>query len=241
MIETLDEVRANADDEVFRAAEEEESVIGRIVAARSGRNWSGRSPDCRTRPNGWQRKRESWRVRCYFERKLQAAGWTSRSMRLPSSSLTRCISSWSWSRIQNPSPMRGKRKNSAPPGAELLSALTAAERAALRVVGRILTGIGINPALQLKCCLGADVCDPSGERIEGFRRRSGQRCGYRSCLPPSSSMSFIPSRPESAPFPPLSPPPVMRMSGMTLTFSRPMISAILLRVKLSPPMASTWS
>ena len=33
MIETLDEVRASADYEVFRAAEEDESVIGRIVAA----------------------------------------------------------------------------------------------------------------------------------------------------------------------------------------------------------------
>jgi cell division protein FtsB len=33
MIETLDEVRASADYEVFEAAEEDESVIGRIVAA----------------------------------------------------------------------------------------------------------------------------------------------------------------------------------------------------------------
>ncbi len=33
MIETLDEVRASADYEVFRAAEEDESVIGRIVVA----------------------------------------------------------------------------------------------------------------------------------------------------------------------------------------------------------------
>jgi hypothetical protein len=33
MIETLDEVRASADYEVFREAEEDESVIGRIVAA----------------------------------------------------------------------------------------------------------------------------------------------------------------------------------------------------------------
>lgn len=33
MIETLDEVRASADYEVFRAEEEDESVIGRIVAA----------------------------------------------------------------------------------------------------------------------------------------------------------------------------------------------------------------
>ena len=33
MIETLDEVRASADYEVFRAAEEDESVIGRIVSA----------------------------------------------------------------------------------------------------------------------------------------------------------------------------------------------------------------
>jgi uncharacterized coiled-coil DUF342 family protein len=33
MIETLDEVRASADYEVFRAAEEDESVIGSIVAA----------------------------------------------------------------------------------------------------------------------------------------------------------------------------------------------------------------
>ena len=33
MIETLDEVRASADYEVFRAAEEDVSVIGRIVAA----------------------------------------------------------------------------------------------------------------------------------------------------------------------------------------------------------------
>ena len=32
MIETLDEVRASADYEVFRAAEQDESVIGRIVA-----------------------------------------------------------------------------------------------------------------------------------------------------------------------------------------------------------------
>ena len=32
MIETLDEVRASADYEVFRAAEEDESVIGRIVS-----------------------------------------------------------------------------------------------------------------------------------------------------------------------------------------------------------------
>lgn len=34
MIETLDEVRASAHYEVFRAAEEDESVNGRIVAAR---------------------------------------------------------------------------------------------------------------------------------------------------------------------------------------------------------------
>jgi Tfp pilus assembly PilM family ATPase len=33
MIETLDEVRASADYEVFEAAEEDESVIVRIVAA----------------------------------------------------------------------------------------------------------------------------------------------------------------------------------------------------------------
>ena len=33
MIETLDEVRASADYEVFQAAEEDESVIGRIVSA----------------------------------------------------------------------------------------------------------------------------------------------------------------------------------------------------------------
>jgi hypothetical protein len=33
MIETLDEVRASADYEVFEAAEEDESVIGRIVSA----------------------------------------------------------------------------------------------------------------------------------------------------------------------------------------------------------------
>ena len=33
MIETLDEVRASADYEVFRAAEEDESVIGRVVSA----------------------------------------------------------------------------------------------------------------------------------------------------------------------------------------------------------------
>ena len=33
MIETLDEVRASADYEVFQAAEEDESVIGRIVFA----------------------------------------------------------------------------------------------------------------------------------------------------------------------------------------------------------------
>ena len=33
MIETLDEVRASADYEVFEAAEEDEAVIGRIVAA----------------------------------------------------------------------------------------------------------------------------------------------------------------------------------------------------------------
>ncbi len=33
MIETLDEVRASADYEVFRSAEEDESVIGRIVSA----------------------------------------------------------------------------------------------------------------------------------------------------------------------------------------------------------------
>jgi hypothetical protein len=33
MIETLDEVRASADYEVFRAAEADESVIGRIVSA----------------------------------------------------------------------------------------------------------------------------------------------------------------------------------------------------------------
>ena len=32
MIETLDEVRASADYEVFRAAAEDESVIGRIVS-----------------------------------------------------------------------------------------------------------------------------------------------------------------------------------------------------------------
>ena len=32
MIETLDEVRAGADYEVFRAAEEDESVIGQIVS-----------------------------------------------------------------------------------------------------------------------------------------------------------------------------------------------------------------
>ncbi len=33
LIETLDEVRASADYEVFRAAEEDESVIGSIVSA----------------------------------------------------------------------------------------------------------------------------------------------------------------------------------------------------------------
>ena len=33
LIETLDEVRASADYEIYQAAEEDESVIGRIVAA----------------------------------------------------------------------------------------------------------------------------------------------------------------------------------------------------------------
>jgi hypothetical protein len=42
MIGRLDEVRASADYEVFRAAEDDESVIGGSFP-RSGRSWSGRS------------------------------------------------------------------------------------------------------------------------------------------------------------------------------------------------------
>ena len=76
MIETLDEVRASTDFEVIRAAEEDESVIGRIVAAQR-EELSGRSPPCRRRPSERRKKRGNWRARCRFRRKCLPAVWNS--------------------------------------------------------------------------------------------------------------------------------------------------------------------